>query len=65
MAVQELEGNKVMVTMSITHWNLLQQLERSYKVARSIMRGEKECESAPALSAVEALRYIESAYCSR
>jgi len=60
MAVQELEGNQVMVTMSISHWNLLQQLERSYKVARSIVRGEKECESAPSMSVVDALKYVDS-----
>jgi len=60
MAVQELEGNKVMVTMSMAHWNLLQQLERSYKVARSIIRGERECESAPSMSTVDAMKYIDT-----
>jgi len=59
MAVQEIDGNRVMVTMSVSHWKLLQQLEKSYKVARSIIRGEKECESAPAFSALEALKYVD------
>jgi len=60
MAVQELEGNRVQVTMSLTHWNLLQQLEGSYKIAKAIMRGKKECEVAKSMSAVEAYAYIDS-----
>lgn len=60
MAIQELEGNQVRVTMSARHWKFLQELERSYKIAKSIARGAKNCQVAPKMSVSSAMDYIDS-----
>ncbi len=60
MAVLEQTQNKVTVQMSLRRWNRMKQLEETYRIAKAVLAGKKQCEVAPALSVSEAFSYIDA-----
>ncbi|MBQ9676566.1 MAG: hypothetical protein IJV44_00340 [Prevotella sp.] len=45
--------------MSIRRWDRLMELEKAYKLAKTIKRSMKQAESAPAMTVNEAMDFID------
>lgn len=53
-------SNMVTVQMSQRRWNRILSLEQTYKLARTIKRSMDQVETAPALSAEDAIDVLRS-----
>ena len=58
-AIRERTPRKVTVSMSIRRWDRLMELEKAYKLAKTIKRSMKQAESAPAMTVNEAMDFID------
>ena len=54
------KSNMVTVQMSQRRWNRILSLEQTYKLARTIKRSMDQVETAPALSAEDAIDVLRS-----
>ena len=60
MSVLEQTQNTVTVRMSLRRWNRMKQLEETFRIAKAVIAGKKQCEVAPALSVSDAISYIDT-----
>ena len=60
MCVLEQNARSVTVRMSISRWNRILELEQAYRLARTIKRSMKQVETAPSLSAEEAIETLRA-----
>ena len=60
MRVVERTNSRIMVSLSIKHWDRLMELEKAYKTAHTILNARRQCESMPAMSVSEAYNMIDS-----
>lgn len=60
MSVLEQTQNMVTVRMSLRRWNRMKQLEETFRIAKAVIAGKKQCEVAPALSVSDAISYIDT-----
>ena len=58
-AIVERTPKTVTVSMSTRRWNRIQKLEQAYKLARTIKRGMKQAETAPAMTVEQAMKHLE------
>ena len=50
---------RVTVSMSTRRWDRLMELEKAYKLAKTIKRSMKQAETAPAMTVDEAMNFID------
>ena len=58
-AIVERTPRKVIVSMSTRRWDRLMELEKAYKLAKTIKRSMKQAESAPAMTVAQAMDFID------
>ena len=58
-AVIERTSRSVTVRVSPRRWDKLMELEKAYKLARSIKRSMKQAETAPAMTVEKAMNFID------
>ena len=58
-AIIERTPQRITVSMSTRRWNRIQKLEQAYKLARTINRGMKQAETAPAMTVEQAMKHLD------
>ena len=58
-AIVERTPSRVTVSMSTRRWDRLMELEKAYKLAKTIKRSMKQAETAPAMTVDEAMNFID------
>ena len=58
-AIIEKTPRRITVSMSTRRWNRIQKLEQAYKLARTINRGMKQAETAPAMTVEQAMKHLD------
>ena len=59
MCVLEKTTRSITVRLSPRRWSRLMEMEKAYRIAESVVKAKKECETSPAMTVNEALRFIQ------
>ena len=59
MCVLERNTRSITVRLAPRRWDRLMELEQAYRVANTIIRAKKECETAPSMTVNEAMQFIQ------
>lgn len=60
MCIIEKNARNITVRMSNTRWKRLMELEKAYRLAKSVTHAKQECEKTPGMSITKAMNLIDN-----
>lgn len=60
MCILEQNTKNITVRLSNSRWNRLVALENAYRIAKSIVKAKRECETQPSMTVEEAKSFLST-----